>query len=122
MAIAPDNSVPEFLALEKLYERVIDLTGQGEDLNVTDLRRALDDIYNTGRDKGRPVPAGHAGGRTARLEINDIAVRLEDGGMSESSARKEAERIGAVIRAEGFRHGLAEAKRKFLAAITSVEV
>jgi hypothetical protein len=56
------------------------------------------------------------------LEINDLAVRLEDGGMSERSARREAERIGAVIRSEGFKHGLAEAKRKVLAALTGKEV
>jgi hypothetical protein len=52
MAIAPDNSVREYLDLEAKYQRVIDLAAQGEDMNVTDLRRELDDIYNAGRAKG----------------------------------------------------------------------
>jgi hypothetical protein len=115
-----DSSVRDYLALEKKYTEVFNLVGQGEDLNIDDLRRALDDIYNAGRDKGRPIVG--VAGRTAQLEINDLAVRLEDGGMSERSARREAERIGSVIRSEGFKHGLAEAKRKVLAALTGKEV
>jgi hypothetical protein len=118
--MARDNSVRDYLALEKKYAEVFNLVGQGEDLNIDDLRRALDDIYNAGRDKGRPIVGTN--GRTAQLEINDLAVRLEDGGMPERSARREAERIGAVIRSEGFQHGLAEAKRKVLAALTGKEV
>jgi hypothetical protein len=118
--MAKDTSVREYLALEQKYAEVFNLVGQGEDLNIDDLRRALDDIYNAGRDKGRPVVG--VNGRTAQLEINDLAVRLEDGGMSPNSARREAERIGAVIRSEGFMHGLAEAKRKVLAALTGKEV
>jgi hypothetical protein len=117
--MAKDTSVREYLALEQKYAEVFNLVGQGEDLNIDDLRRALDDIYNAGRDKGRPVVG--VNGRTAQLEINDLAVRLEDGGMSPNSARREAERIGAVIRSEGFMHGLAEAKRKVLAALTGKE-
>jgi hypothetical protein len=115
-----DNSVREYLALEQKYAEVFNLVGQGEDLNIDDLRRALDGIYNAGRDKGHPVVG--VAGRTAQLEINDLAVRLEDSGMPERSARREAERIGAVIRSEGFKHGLAEAKRKVLAALTGKEV
>jgi hypothetical protein len=114
-----DSSVRDYLALEKKYAEVFNLVGQGEDLNIDDLRRALDDIYNAGRDKGRPVVG--VAGRTAQMEITDLAVRLEDGGMPERSARREAERIGAVIRMEGFKHGLAEAKRKVLAALTGQE-
>jgi hypothetical protein len=117
--MAKDNSVREYLELEEKYQRAIDLALGTGDLNVTDLRRALDDIYNAGRDKGRPIVGTN--GRTAQLEINDLAVRLEDGGMSERSARREAERIGAVIRSEGFQHGLAEAKRKVLLALTGKE-
>jgi hypothetical protein len=115
-----DSSVRDYLALEAKYTEVFNLVGQGDDLNMDDLRRALDDVYNAGRDKGRPVVG--LNGRTAQLEINDLAVRLEDGGMPERSARREAARIGAVIRAEGFQHGLAEAKRRVLAALTGKEV
>lgn len=49
-----DNSVREYLDLEKKYERVFALVGVSEDMNIDELRRALDDIYNAGRDKGRP--------------------------------------------------------------------
>lgn len=115
-----DNSVREYLALEEKYKAVIEIASGTGDLHISDLRRALDDIYNAGRDKGRPLVG--VVGRTAQLEINDLAVRLEDGGMPERSARREAERIGAVIRSEGFKHGLAEAKRKVLAALTGKEV
>jgi hypothetical protein len=115
-----DSSVRDYLALEEKYQRAIHLALGTDDLNIDDVRRALDDIYNAGRDKGRPVVGTN--GRTAQLEINDLAVRLEDGGMPERSARREAERIGAVIRAEGFQHGLAEAKRRVLAALTGKEV
>lgn len=38
--------------------------------------------------------------RTAQLEIADLAIRLQDGGMSERGAQREAERIAAVIEAE----------------------
>lgn len=60
--------------------------------------------------------------RTAEMEITDLAVRLEDSGLSHNSARREAERIAAVIRADGFEQGYGEAKRKVLVALTGKEV
>lgn len=125
MAIAPDNSVREYLALEKLYERVIDLALSAEDLNVTDLRRVLDDIYNTGRDKGRPAGLR----RPLEDEINDNIVLLTDGGMSESGARQHTDALVNAARkgeydkghAAGFANGYAEAKRKVLFALTGKE-
>jgi hypothetical protein len=43
--------------------------------------------------------------RTAQLEINDLAIRFEDVGMTPAGARKEAERIASVIAAAAYQKG-----------------
>lgn len=47
--------------------------------------------------------------RPVEYEVNDLTVRLMDGGLKESSARREAERIrdsiGAYYYAKGFADG-----------------
>jgi hypothetical protein len=125
MAIAPDSTVREYLALEAIYTRVISLAGKGEDLNITDLRGALDDIYNAGRDKGRPKDPAPTVPTTPRrplsYEISDNIVLLADGGMSEKGARKHTENLVNAAKAEGYDLGYAEAKRKVLFALTGKE-
>lgn len=59
--------------------------------------------------------------RTTQMEINDLAVRLMDGGLPERSARIEAERIAGVIQSNGYDLGYAEAKRKVLNALAGKE-
>jgi hypothetical protein len=114
-----DNSVRDYLALEEKYDRVLALVGQGEDLNITDLRRALDDIYNAGRDKGRPVSGAR---RPLEYEINDNIVLLEASGMSLKGRRQHTENLVNAARLDGFQKGYADASRKAIAALTGKEV
>ncbi|MER5754351.1 hypothetical protein [Streptomyces sp. NPDC002088] len=59
--------------------------------------------------------------RTTQMEINDLAVRLMDGGLPERSAHIEAKRIADVIHRNGYDLGYADAKRKVLDALTGKE-
>jgi hypothetical protein len=114
-----DNSVREYLALEQKYAEVFNLVGQGEDLNIDDLRRALDDIYNAGRDKG---PAIETPRRPLSYEISDNIVLVMGGGTSEKGARQHTENLVNAAKEHGFKQGYAEAKRKVLFALTGKEV
>lgn len=110
-----DNSIRDYLALEEKYQHVIDLAAQGDEMNSDDLRRALDDIYNTGRDKG---PAVEHPRRPLEYEINDNIVLLEDCGMSLKGRRQHTENLVNAAREQGFKLGYSDAKRKVLAALT----
>jgi hypothetical protein len=112
-----DNSVRDYLALEAKYQHVIALAAQGPEMNIDDLRRALDDIYNTGRDKG-PAPVAR---RPLSYEINDNIVLLEASGMSEKGRRQHTEALVNAAKAEGYKVGYADAKRKVLSALTGQE-
>jgi hypothetical protein len=112
-----DNSVRNYLALEEKYQRVIDLAAQGEEMNIDDLRRALDDIYNTGRDKVH-APTTR---RSLQQEINDNIVLLEDSGMSEKGRRQHTDNLVNAAKTEGYNLGYADAKRKVLSALTGQE-
>jgi hypothetical protein len=116
--MAKDNSVREYLALEEKYKAVIDLVGQGEDLNIDDLRRALDDIYNAGRDKG---PAITHPRRPLSYEVSDNIVLIMGGGTSEKGARQHTENLVNAAKEHGFKLGYADAKRKVLFALTGRE-
>jgi hypothetical protein len=113
-----DNSVRDYLALEEKYQRVIALAAQGAEMNIDDLRRTLDDIYNTGRDKA-PAPTTR---RSLAYEVNDNIVLLEASGMSEKGRRQHTENLVNAAKAEGYRLGYADAKRKVLSALTGQEV
>lgn len=49
--------------------------------------------------------------RPIEYEINDLTVRLMDGGLKESSARREAERIAASIGAHYYQLGFKDGQR-----------
>jgi hypothetical protein len=114
-----DNSVRDFLALEDKYRAVVELVGQGADLNIDDLRRALDDIYNAGRDKGPVIEHPR---RPLEYEINDNIVLLEASGMSLRGRHSHTENLVNAAKEQGFTLGYAEAKRKVLFALTGKEV
>jgi hypothetical protein len=116
--MAQDTSVRDYLALEEKYKAVIDLVGQGEDLNISDLRRALDDIYNAGRDKGAVIEHPR---RPLSYEISDNIVLIMGGGTSERGARSHTENLVNAAKEHGFKLGYAEAKRKVLLALTGKE-
>jgi hypothetical protein len=113
-----DNSVRNYLALEEKYQRVITLAAQGDDMNIDDLRRALDDIYNTGRDAGPVIEHPR---RPLAYEISDNIVLIMGGGTSERGARSHTENLVNAARGEGFKLGYADAKRKVLSALTGQE-
>jgi hypothetical protein len=117
-----DNSVREYLALEQKYSEVIHIVEaamNGERVNITDVRRALDDIYNAGRDKG---PAIETPRRPLSYEISDNIVLVMGGGTSEKGARQHTENLVNAAKEHGFKQGYAEAKRKVLLALTGKEV
>jgi hypothetical protein len=113
-----DNSIREYLALEEKYTRVITLVGQGEDLNISDLRRALDDIFNAGRDRG---PVIEHPLRPLEYEINDTIVLLESSGMSLRGRRSHTMNLVNAAKeagkGEAYAQGYADAKRKVLDAL-----
>lgn len=114
-----DHSVRDYLAAEARYQRVIELAAQGEDMNIDDLRRALDDVYNAGRDKGRPVTGVR---RPLAYEISDNIVLIMGGGTSERGAREHTENLVDAASKQGYEHGYADATRKVLFALTGKEV
>jgi hypothetical protein len=113
-----DNSVRDYLALEKKYAAVIELVGQGADLNIDDLRRALDGIYNAGRDKGPVIEHPR---RPLEYEISDNIVLIMGSGTSERGARSHTENLVNAAKEQGFKLGYAEAKRKVIFALTGKE-
>ncbi|MCP9209568.1 hypothetical protein [Streptomyces cucumeris] len=52
--------------------------------------------------------------RPIEYEINDLTIRLMDGGLPESSAKREANRIAESIGAHHYRNGFIDGQRSVL--------